>query len=260
MSADEEPHGGLPTRAIHESYLDLQRSLQQYRDATDAAADGATQQAHGQLQSGVLTFYELLRPHLKHEGGVRAWWDGEPPSYPGDGSPPDPDDGRGVLAVQQRAAPVALDRVDKSPDELNSLAQWDDALPAPKPGSDGERLDGVGADERVVGIVGAGDSVVVSVHSYQTGLRQLDGWETEVRTVREQRDGFMSDKTRERTVRQRVPVEKLKRAARELVEASDKMNLLTKIDSEREFTDLRDELNGDYRNTDQVQLPHENAE
>lgn len=211
----EQEHSGIPTQAIHEAYLDMQRALKSYRQAKDRGEQGTVQQAHGEVQEAVLTFYELLRPHLRHEQGVSQYWDGQCPSYNGDGAPPDPDDGAGVLQVQETTDVFDL------PDnygELESLDEWHDAL-------------GLNGNRRIVGIQGSDSAVVCALHDYQLGLRNLDDWETKYKRKVESLGGFYAEQKRETVERQRVPIDRLKRAARELTSVADELNFLSQTDT-----------------------------
>jgi len=222
----DDTHPGIPTRAIHEQYVAMQGSLQQYRTARDQGQ--AVQRAHGDLQRDVLTFYELLRPHLKAQDAVSDWWEGKLPNYkPSEPEyVPDPDDGRGILQIQTARRVVDLSEADFSqaradgPSEA-SLKDWHDAL-------------GLNGGVRVEGVAGLGDSVLLTIQEYQLGLRQMDDWETKYQRKRQSQGGFMSDKTTETVERQRIPADRLIRAARELSDVTDHMNLLTDISSSRE--------------------------
>lgn len=225
MSYGDEEHSGIPTRAIHESYIEMQSALQKYRTAKDAQRQGPMTNAHGELQSGVLTFYELLRPHLKHESGVSDYWDGKLPSYRGN-EPPDPDRGRGILQVQQATRAVGLDGVNT--DRIETLRDWHDAL----------ELNG---DIRLAGVSGMGDKAFLTIHQYQKGLRHLDDWETKYTRTRTKKAGFMSDKTTETVERQRIPIDRLKRAARELSDVADKLGALSDFNASEHRTEITEE-------------------
>lgn len=227
MSTDEEAQTGIPTRAIHEAYLEMQRALKQHRQATDSGDQQAIERAHGDVQEAVLTFYELLRPHLKQNNGVEDYWTGRPPSYNGLAEPPDPDDGKGILQVQRRNQSVKLNGT--QPDELESLQEWH------------EELD-MGEDVRLLGVQSNGKNALVHYYAFQLGLRQLDDWRS--RFVEQQTDlgGFMSGKTETEKRRQRVPMPKLRRASRELSEVAEKLGALSRFDASTPRTEITDEL------------------
>lgn len=226
MSA-EENHSGIPTRAIHEAYLDMQRSLKAYREAKDQQDQRGIQQSHGELQQAVLTFYELLRPHLKHESGLSDWWDGALPDYNHDGTPPDPDDGKGILQAQEKSRMVQLNG--HNPDELETLEEWHEELDLP--------------DEiRIVGTFWQDGMAMLKVHEYQKGLRHIDNWETKYHRVVERKDGFMGDKRETRVERQRIPIDRLKRAARELSNVAEKLGALSDFDASEPKTEITREM------------------
>jgi len=216
MSA-EDSHSGIPTRAIHEAYLNMQMSLKEYRQAKDQQNQYDIEDAHGELQQNVLTFYDLLRPHLKHENTARGYWDGELPSYPTNGGPPDPVDGKGIIQVQKRREPIQLNGIDTR--QLNGLKEWHKALD-------------LNGDARVADVYVDDDMAVITTQEYQKGLRHLDEWETKYKRKVIQKEGFMSDKTETVIEKQRIPIDRLKRAARELSDAADTLGLLAHIDAE----------------------------
>lgn len=221
--SQEEPHSGIPTRAIHESYLDMQRSLKAYREAKDQQHQPALEQAHGELQQAVLTFYELLRPHIRHESGVNDWWDGELPNYKGNGTPPDPDDGKGVLQVQEKNETIGLDGIDTNC--VETLEDWHEQL-------------GYNGNRRIVGVTGLGDDAFIKFHEYQLGLRHLDNWETGYKRRVVRKEGFQADKTEEIVERQRIPIDRLRRAARELADVADKLGALSQFDASNTRTEI----------------------
>jgi len=233
MSQQEEATG-IPTRAIHESYISMQAALQQFREAKDRGAGQGVQRAHGRLQQEVLTFYELLRPHLKHESAVEDWWQGKLPNYR-HGETPDPEEGRGILHVQTARRQVDMteldeDALDDLPDDMGDwgLREWHEAA-------------GLNGSVRVVGVAGLGDTVLLTVQQFQTGLRQLDSWETKYERETTKKGGFMADKTDETVKRQRIPSDRLTRAARELSDVADKLGALSDFNASGQRTSITDE-------------------
>jgi len=227
MSA-EDSHSGIPTRAIHEAYLDMQRSLKAYREAKDQQHQPAIQQAHGELQQAVLTFYELLRPHIRHESSVSDYWHGELPNYNGNGEPPDLDDGKGVIQVQTKRRPIQLNGLSGTTEQLQTLEDWHDALD-------------MNGSVRLAGVVTEGQNAIITVQEYQKGLRHMDDWETKYTRTVERKSGFMSDKTETEVSRQRVPIDRLKRAARELADVADKLGALSDFDASGTNTEVTEE-------------------
>jgi len=227
MSYGEDDPTGIPTRAIHETYLEMQRSLQSYRGARDAQRRREQQTAHGELQSAVLTFYELLRPHLKHESGVEDYWVGRLPSYNLDGVVPDIDEGKGLLQQQEHSEAVSFDQIDGNPREFETLKDWHDAL-----GYETRRVSGVAA---------MGDAAIVTYLEYEKGLRNLDSWRTTFQTTQESRGGFMSHKTRETVQANRVGINRLVRAARELSAVADRLGALSDFDASNHRVEITDD-------------------
>lgn len=233
MSQQEEATG-IPTRAIHESYISMQGSLQQFREAKDRGRGNAVQQAHGRLQQDVLTFYELLRPHLKHESAVEDWWEGKLPNYR-HGETPDPEEGKGILHVQTARRQVDMGELDAEalddlPDDMSKwgLREWHSAA-------------GLNGSVRVVGVAGLGDTVLLTVQQYQMGLRQMDDWETKYQRETTRKSGFMADKKDESVTRQRIPSDRLTRAARELSDVADKLGALSNFNASSKRTRITDE-------------------
>jgi len=239
MSA-EENHSGIPTRAIHEAYLDMHRALKAYREAKDQQNQHGIQTAHGEFQQGVLTMYEMLRPHLKKEEALQEYWYGKPPEYPENGQPPDPKNGKGVIQWQKKTDPKSLG--DLRPDQYETLKEWHTAF-------------GYNGNKRIIGLAGMGDTVVVTFHEYQIGLQELDDWETKYHRVVERKDGFMNKQRETRIKRQRIPIDRLKNAARELSEVANELTLLSDVEASgtdiiRNFDQSGDESQAELDNVD----------
>lgn len=231
---EDERHSGIPTRAIHEAYLDMQRALKRYRQARDVGTESQIDNAHGDVQESVLTLYELLRPHIKHNDAVRDYWDGEPPRYDGN-EPPDPEEGKAVLQVQHHNEAVGWENVpidpqEKGVDELrtSNLEDWHEYLD----------LNGT---VRLTGVRITKDGLFLSSQRYQLGLRQLDSWMTEFRTTQTELGGFLGNTTTESKERVRVSMEKLKRAARELSDVAERLGALSEFDATTPRTEITEE-------------------
>lgn len=214
MAYDEDKDSGIPTRAIHEAYLDMQRALKQYRQARDRSSQAAEEQAHGELQDAVLTLYEMLRPHLRSNKSVEKYWEGRPPSYPA-GQAPDPDDGTAVLSWQVHPQSYQLNGAD--PTKLSNLQQWHDALD-------------LAESVRIQALQPNGSQVFVQYQTYEMGLRHLDSWQTQFQTISKDVGGFFSGRSTPQTVRQRVPIDKLRRAAWALADTANSLGFLSETD------------------------------
>lgn len=224
---EDDTATGIPTRAIHEAYLDMQVALKRHRQASDAGEQAAIDAAHGDVQEAVLTFYELLRPHLKGNPAIDDYWEGEPPSYQGNGDVPTIDDGKGILYVQRRTRQFTLNGTDV--DELESLEDWHKAV-------------GLNDDVRVVGVHVDGEVALVQFDAYQLGLRGLDSWRTQMTSSRRELDGFMGGKTESTQHRTRVDMGRLRRAARELSDAAHDLKALSEFDAATPRTEISEEL------------------
>lgn len=232
--SQEEQHSGIPTRAIHEAYLDMQRALKRYRKAKDSRTQGMIDDAHGDVQEGVLTFYELLRPHIKNNDAINGYWEGELPSYNDDGIP-DPEEGRGVLQVQQHNQTLDWEEVpidsNVRTEELReaSLQEWHNHL----------NLNG---SVRLTGVMPNENGLFISSQRYQIGMRELDSWMTEFRTKQTDIGGFLGSTSQEKQERVRKDMPKLKRAARELSDIAEKLGALSEFDASTPRTKISDDL------------------
>lgn len=229
MPDQDDRHSGIPTRAIHEAYLDMQRALKGYRQATDGGSQVDIESAHGDVQETVLTLYELLRPHIKHNDGVNDYWDGQPPSYTGDGEP-DPEEGKGVLEVQRRKESLQIPP-DKTGEfsEADSLADWHEFI-------------GLNGTVRLTGVHVEGNVALVAYDAYQLGLRELDNWQTEYKTTEDDLGGFLGGTTEKKTERDRVKISKLRRAARELSDVAEALGALSEFDASTPRTEITDDV------------------
>lgn len=207
---------GIPTRAIHEAYLDMHRALKECRQAKDRGSSPAQEQAHGEVQDTVLTLFGMLRPHLRSNKSVEKYWKGQPPNYPsGNGTAPEPDDGTAVLSWQIH--PDVRELNGTSPDEIHSLKRWHEEL---------ELADNV----RIQSLQPNGTQIFVRYQTYELGLQKLDSWSTQFTTIQTNIGGFFSGKKKSQTVRKRVPVDKLRRAAWALGDTANTLGFLSETD------------------------------
>lgn len=231
---DETRDTGIPTRAIHQSYLQLQQAHRAYRQAK-TAPDRDANPAHGDFQDAVLTFYELLRPHLSRKSSLTDYWNGKIPEYPEQafGSYDRArryyvQGGTAIWEAQKHreVQPLAGDAASPAVADGGepSLANWHERL-------------GRGPRSRLVTVERDRDEGVLYWVEYRftAGLRQLDTWDT-TRVEREEKreDGFLVGQSETRTEYRHVAIDKLQRAARLLAEAADKMSLLSRVDIDHE--------------------------
>lgn len=220
MSYGQDEHSGVPTRAIHEAYLDMQRSLKAYKDAKDSLQDARINRAHREVQSSTTTLFEFLRPYIKQGDTSADYWNGEVPPYPSDKLEPDIADGVAILQVQRRNEPFTVNN------NLNL-----------ENGVDNKKLHdqlGLNDDTRICGVSQQGDVVFVAYQAYMMGLKHIDKWETTRRTQTVQKGGFMSDKTQQKVQARRVDMPKLKRAARSLNNVCHDLGLLAQVQESRD--------------------------
>lgn len=257
MSEDSRDTG-IPTRAIHESYLNLQESHREYRRARDDPSR-ATRPAHAAFQDAVLTFYELIRPHLKRKSGVSKFWGGELPEYPG----------QWFKSTQQAkryySQGIAIWDLQKHPNQYRLPSESAAAAPATDGGellpADYHEMCNVPDTVRIIAVDPGEGSMFCRELRPVAGLKQLDSWETREVKHREQGDGFMASETSETTELRFVNVGKLTKAKRLLAEAADKMSLLSRVDIDHEdgaivnFDQSRDGAEAEYRDAEYDSSP-----
>jgi len=216
----EDNHSGIPTRAIHEAYLDMQRALKSYREAKDTLQDYRIQQAHRDVQATTVTLFELLRPYIKQGATSDDYWHGEAPPYPDNRMEPDSNEGVAILQVQRRTNPFQIDgNINlQNGTSVEDLHQYLD----------------LGSETRIIGYATEDDVILVAYHAYMMGLKHLDNWETKRKTQVVKKDGFMRDKTETVTQAKRIEMPKLKRAARSLGNVCHELGLLAQVDETRE--------------------------
>ena len=250
---------GIPTRAIHESYLTLQQSHRKYRQAKSMGRD--TQREHAEFQDAVLTFYELIRPHLKRKSSMEKFWAGKLPDYPERAYQSVErarqyyiDGGIAVWELQEHTQVAATANVNSGgsatavADGSGDLADWHEQL-------------NLGANQRLVSIGRHEEQLVYKELRAVRGLRQVDGWDTREKTRRESAGGFMAGETSEHVDLKHVPVRKLTKAKRLLAEAADKMSLLSQIQIDHEdgaivnFDQSREEPTAEYTSAEYDSSP-----
>lgn len=258
MAQDDTRDTGIPTRAIHEAYLNLQQAHRQFRSARDTPTGNETR-AHADFQDATLTFYELIRPHLKRKSGVSKFWEGKLPSYPGRAFESAADAKRyyrqGVAIwgfqthVETRPLPggnaTEIAVADGGNATLRDYHRQFDL-------SDMTRILALDAEESVI---------IWKELRAIGGLRQLDTWDTREVTERTSGNGFMASQTRKNTELRYVPVWKLTQAKRLLAEAADKMSLLSRVEIDHEdgaivnFDQSRDDVQAEYRDAEYDSSP-----
>lgn len=246
MSQQERKDTGIPTRAIHESYLNLQQTHRQFRQANDDPEVDASRH-HAAFQDAVLTFYELIRPHLKHESGLSEYWEGEVPDYAGwnFNSAPEAaayirDHGTGIYQVQEHAEMRSYDQEVLTDGGELGFDQWHELLGL---SWQSERLVAVSEvpDREDAADAGTGQCIVKLLRIAVLSLRELDHWQSYVTKERTRGDGFMAGETSVSTDVQFEPVVKLITGKRLLVEAADDLGLLSEVEAGRPETEITKE-------------------
>lgn len=224
---------GIPTKAIHESYIEMQRAHREYRRARDHGGDTHAEQ--GVFQDSVLTFYELVRAHLKHESSLENYWTGHIPDYTGWSFNNDAEaatyvreHGTGVYQVQQHVDTVQIRQDVLTDGGLEGFEQWHDFL-------------GLSWDtERLVAVQPEGDGThyLKILRCAVLPLRELDRWRATITKERAQGDGFMAGETTTDTRREYQHPQKIVAAKRLLVEAADKLGALSEFDASAQKTEI----------------------
>jgi len=236
MSADDGRDTGIPTRAIHEAYLTLQQAHQEYRRARDDGADTHGHQAA--FQHEALRFHDLIRHHLKHETAVSDYWNGELPAYTGwdfdstaEAIAYVEDTGTGVYQTQvHTVARTVEQQVLTDGGQPETMQEWHRLLGL---SWDSERLIAYQQDREEPARFYA-----KVLRAAVLPLRELDHWRADIVTERTSGDGFMAGETRSETRREFQPPQKLIAAKRLLVEAADKLGLLSDIDASTQRTEI----------------------
>jgi len=231
----EQQDNGIPTRAIHEAYLTLQDAHREYRRARDNDMD--TQGPKAGFQDAVLTFYELVRPHLKHETALEDYWSGSLPDYVGwDFNSSEEavsyvrEHGTGVYQVQQHTDTVQLRQDVLTDGGLQGFTEWHDFLGL---SWDSERLVAVQPDPDDESV-----RYLKLLRCAVLPLRELDHWQATVTKERTQGDGFMAGNTSVETSLEYQHPKKLVTAKRLLVEAADRLGALSEFEASTQTTEI----------------------
>lgn len=232
MSQQDNTEQGIPTRAIHEAYLNLQQTHRSYRQARDAGQDAHSEKAA--FQDAVLTFYELVRPHLKHETALEDYWQGNLPDYTGWNFDTEreavayiQDHGTGVYQVQRHTDAVTIEQRTLTDGGPQTFADWHELLGL---SWDSERLVAVDPREEAC--------FVKLLRCAVLPLRELDHWQATIVRERDRGDGFMAGETSVETRREFQPPQKLVTAKRLLVEAADRLGALSEFEASTQTTEI----------------------
>lgn len=232
--ADDSRDTGIPTRAIHEGYLQMQQAHRQFRTARDDPDLDETP-AHGDFQDAVLSFYELVRPHLKHETGLSDYWQGSLPDYTGWDFDSERealqyirDKSTGVYQLQQHTDVVSLEQQTLTDGGLSTFEEWHTLLGLSK---DTERLIAVQPTD-------SQQYFVKLVRAAVLPLQELDHWQVHIRSERSAGQGFMAGETRTERHREFEPAQKVVAAKRLLVEAADTLSLLSDVEASAQRTEI----------------------
>lgn len=232
--SDDVRDTGIPTRAIHESYLDLQQAHRQFRRAAEHG-DVDNTAAHATFQDATLSFYELLRPHLRHEPALEDYWTGSLPDYTGWDFEDDAealsyirDHATGLYQLQCHTDIVAMNGQARADGGLSTFRDWHNALGLTE------------QTERLIAVepTDGGQFVVKLARAALLPLRTLDGWSVRVRAERQRGDGFMAGETAIETTREYEAPQKIVAAKRLLVEAADELSLLSQVETSAQRTEI----------------------
>jgi len=253
---------GIPTRALHESYLTMQKAHSAFRKVkNEADSQGELKAAQADFQEAVLQFFELIRPHLKRNGSMTEFWYGDLPDYPDRpwqsieaASRYCQQHGTAVWQLQQhtqtsqQSPNVDGGEIAATDGGTDTLAGWHQRLNL----TDYQRVVSVRREE--------GELYWIELRGV-CGLQHLDSWDVRKQTRRESGDGFMSSKTSQTVEFEYVDPWKLITAKRVLSEAADKMNLLSQIDIDHDdgaivnFDQSREDAQASYTSAEYDSSP-----
>ncbi len=223
---DDTPRPGLAAQAIQEAHLSMEQAHRQFRRARDEG-EGAVNDADPKAtyQDAVMTFYELLRPYLKSESQLEAYWNGSIPSYPPNFHR-SVDEARryyedaaiGVYQIQEHAEAVEVNQqvlTGEGSDVPQAPEQWHQLLRRP-------------SVSRIVAVQQADGNqwFIKELRFAVMGLRELDHWKATITTERTQGAGFMAGETHTQQRREYEPEQKITQAKRMLTEAANKLGAL----------------------------------
>ena len=236
---------GMPTRAIHEAYLALQEQHREFRQVKSGGGD--TRAARGRFQDAILTFYELVRPHLKHESALSGYWEGELPDYTGW----DFNSAEAVAQhVRDRGTGVYQTQIHQDVTTVEQQALTDGGRPQGRSAWhellelnwDTERLISVHPvepdDDASADGGAATDYHIRVVKASVLPLRDLDHWRVREVQARETGDGFMAGEVTKQRRHEFEPGQKLVAAKRLLSEAADRLGALSAFEASTQRTEI----------------------
>lgn len=244
MSQSEDTATGIPTRLIHESYVEMMQAITTYYRADQEGTGQHIEQAHARVQQRVLGFFEVLRPYLRTKNSVEDYWAGEIPDY-------DDDTGTAILASQTRNVPVSTEYLDQAADrEWQEMPMdWlEEQVRANHP-----ELNGNSRIEAVHHEPDQG-TLLLKVRQYQVGLKQLDGKFHMQQTQVQRGSGYMRHESSETTVKKKLPIKKLFNAAHALEEAAESLGMLSNVDDTVPQTEITQEMIDDVEEWRQNKL------
>ena len=227
-------------KAVEQSYLQLQDAFREYRRWRDLGGGGPgdLEQPDIRLQDAILTFYELLRPYVRNNPSLKAYWEGAIVEYPQAQHEREADaiqyyleHSHGIWQAQThkwklptqtptaQAVQPAGAATDGGHIEFSTLSEWHKEL-------------GLSDSVRILQLIDVGGEwVVVEGRFAVVGLRDLDSWRVYEHKTREVSDGFMASKSEIETVFKAEPNRKLETAARMLVEVADKLGVIAEYNT-----------------------------
>lgn len=239
---DEQRDTGMATKAIQEAYLSMEQAHRLYRRARDEGYPAVDRQnPEAVFQDAVLSFYELLRPYIKGESELKAYWNGMVPPYPDQFHASErtawqyyEDEAVGCYQIQKHTGGLDEDTeiATDGGEPPSHPADWHEALGRPR-------------TSRLIAVHSTSGELFFQEFRFAVlGLRELDYWQAEEVTERDSGNGFMESQTAETTRREFEPPQKIQQAKRMLTEAANELGALPQYrieearDAEFEYEDL----------------------
>lgn len=244
----EKNIGNQTAQVIEDTYLALQERITKYRRERDGVnAPGDIDDPLLYLQDGVLTCYELLRPHLTAPK-MAKYREGALAEHPEESMPEAEAkeyyfrNSCGVWQAQTHIEALTADHLQQAGIRASgsdqpaladgsglTAADWHDALDRP----DTSRIVSVAHDPSDPDYQFYFKELRFAV----LGLRELPDWQVTERVEREHGDGFMAGEVGTRTFKEAEPQEKVETAARMLVDAAHDLGVTPKFDETRPVRD-----------------------
>lgn len=215
--ADEERASGIPTRVIHNAYVQTKNARHQYIHARKN--DSGIEAARRELQQAVLNYYEVLREYIQKH--LDDFWHGK---LPHDGS-----DGIAIFGYS----------------DTTTTAPFSEFTPTGGLKDDAAILNELRDNQRILGVTDINEDagvVTIQIRTYQAGLKHLDHLFDETQTQYDQKKGSpLGNRVVRKQTSQQLNTGLLFTAARCLDQATMELGLLAAVDEGTPRTQITEE-------------------